>query len=209
MKREPLKNDDMNGENAQQTAEKLMANVSQLLEDAENGSVVSREQWEASCDDMGRAGQATWYRCACGIIEPTSGMIDVICSKCGERRILPNRLQRAPWSLYVAVLKHLAPDSWFERLSEWMVQQALGEVVAVRTPCRRHRGAYEPQANSDAPGGAYPSNATDSAAPPMIKQIACIDGMVIRSNGDIGGICWIALPMAPSSFFTASACVSP
>lgn len=209
MKREPMKNDEMNGENAQHIAEKIMADVSQMLDEADNGKVISTEQWMMACDDMRRVSQATWYRCTCGVIEPTSGMIDVICPKCGERRILPNRLQRAPWSLYVAVLKHLSPDSWFERLSDWMVQHALGEVVVVRTSCRRHRGAYSPQANSDAPGDAYPSEATDSNAPEMIRQIACIDGMIIRSNGDIGGLSWIALPMASSSIFRAAACVSP
>lgn len=153
-----------------------------------DGNAEDDIDWPMLCSVLSHAGEATWYRCACGKISPSRGSVDAVCPVCGEIRRLPARLSRAPWPLYVRCLMHAVPD-WFSRLSKWLEAESLGHAGG--------GGAYARHAHSDAGGGACRSGAEDSSAgdvPPK-KCIECIDGMKIFENGDVCGTAWIALPM--------------
>ena len=130
--------------------------------------------------------QMTWYRCGCGPISPLSGIIDVMCDKCGELRRLPPRLSRAPWPMAVACYRRLNPTGWFDDLSAGMMAEHTGVIES---------GAY-PQ-DSAAGGDAYSAQPNSGAGdiPPKMRIIRCSDGMIIAENGEIKGLSWIALPI--------------
>ena len=142
--------------------EKILISAANALSSKES---CSPEELVIVCNALCRAGRATWWRCGCGEILPTSGDIDAFCVKCRQMRSLPNRLSRSPWGLYVRALQQLMPDYWFEKLSEWMKSNQIGEMMESEL-----------------------SNA-------KTRRIKCIDGMIIDETGDVRGLQWIALPM--------------
>ena len=113
------------------------------------------------------AAQRTWYCCDCGPVSPLSGMIDVMCPKCGGIRHLPPRLSRSPWPLYIACARRVNPDGWFDALANAMIANKSAEIIS--------------------------SASSDSDA--SIRVIRCIDNMQIDETGNIRGLAWIALPM--------------
>ena len=156
--------------------------------------------WREVLDALCLVGRSTWYRCRCGEISPESGMVDAICEKCGELRRLPERLSRSPWPLYVAVLRRLVPDCWFDCLASWALAHGLGALEAEKG------GAYPSEAtDSDAGGASYRQVDARGAVPPQ-KILRFSNNMQVHSDGDIRGLTWICAEMMDSRALDALGC---
>lgn len=179
----------------------LLEMATTLLDRQENPSSLA-----ILCDAIVEGSRATWWRCDCGPISPTSGLIDVICPRCGARRILPDRCAGSPWRVYVKLLERCIGASWFDVLAKWMVEQNLGEVGILHAdPQRREsmgNGAY-PQDSDVGGSGVLPTAiAARGGTSPAHRALFCIDGMRILETREVRGAQWIALPMMPVSFFS-------
>ena len=105
---------------------------------------------------------------------------------------MPERLSRSPWPLYLAVLRRLLPQDWFDVLASWAVAQDLGALEAEKG------GAYPSEAkDSDAGGASYCQVDARGAVPPeMFLRFS--NGMQIRKDGDVRGLTWICAEMMDS-----------
>ena len=147
--------------------------------------------------------KTTWFHCGCGEISPLSGLVDVICPKCGEIRRSGLRLNRSPWPLCISCLKRMKPEDWFEWLSDWLSERQMGQLIesgAYATQSAAGEAYSSAAKNSEAGGAAYEGVSRNSrvGATAPHRYIECIDGMRIFESSDIIGLNWIALPIPDS-----------
>lgn len=83
----------------------------------ELNSDVLREVFIEASKCLRLVAEATWWACSCSKSSPLAGYVDIFCEQCGDMRMLPERLSSHPWPLFVACLKYLDSDGWFERLN--------------------------------------------------------------------------------------------
>lgn len=174
---------------ASEDAEEVLRGAAGLLKSSD----VSDEIWTDVLDALCRVGRGTWYRCRCGEVAPTRGVVDAVCEHCGEVRRLPARLSRSPWPLYLDVLRRLRPEDWFECLSAWGIERGLGWLE------REAGGAYPAEGlDSDAGGASYGRKDVDARGAALSAQIRFEGGMCISRNGEIRGLSWICPEMMDS-----------
>ena len=178
-------------------AEDIMSGADALLRSEE---AIEPAVWLDVLDALCRAGRCTWYRCGCGEISPASGCVDAFCERCGALRRLPPRLSRSPWPLYLAVLRRVCPEDWFERLAAWGGERHIGQVE------REKGGAYPREAADSGAGGAsYGLMAEDArgAVPPGRKMMRFHNDMLVFDDGEIRGLTWICAEMMDSQALAA------